>query len=246
MPISFLSLLAIVGLLGLAVAALLRAFGVGWGKGLLVGLVILPILLALGGGLTYVSVIVIKTLKLQIGGLLFGGIATLVVVSAGGVAMSKNILYSGFFLMGTLIGVAGLYLFIGADFVGVAQLLIYIGGILVLILFAVLLTNRITDVKVSNRSVDLKHMAMAGVVALVVFGIAVAIAFKADWSTTEAVAAPTTTRVGDAFLREYLLPFELISLVLLMALVGAMVIARRAAKDAAADEVEAPGLDRLE
>ena len=56
----------------------------------------------------------------------------------------------------------------------------------------------------------------------------------APWPRTEAFPAPTTARLGDAFLREYLLPFELVSLVLLMALVGAMVIARRAVRDAAA------------
>lgn len=243
MELSLLSVFAILGLLGLVLAVLLRSFGASWGKGLMVGLVVLPLLLAVGGGLTYVSVILIKTLKIQMGGLLFGGLATLTVAAAGGVALSKNILYSGFFLMGTLIGVAGLYLFIGADFVGIAQLLIYLGGILVLILFAVLLTNRISDVTVSNKSV---HMGVGVVAALVVFGGGALVALKTSWPTTEAVVAPTTARMGDAFLREYLLPFELISLILLMALVGAMVIARRAAKDAAADEVEAPGLDRLE
>ena len=222
---------------------MLRGFGASWRKGLLVGLVVLPLLLAAGGGMTYVSVILIKTLKIQMGGLLFGGLATLTIVAAGGVALSRNILYSGFFLMGSLVGVAGLYLFIGADFVGIAQLVIYLGGILVLILFAVLLTNRIGDVTVSNKST---HMGIGAVAALVVFGGGALMALKTSWSTTEAVAAPTTVRMGDAFLREYLLPFELISLILLMALVGAMVIARRAAKDAAADDVEAPGLDRLE
>ncbi len=244
MELSPLSVLAITGLLGFAVAGLLHfGFGMSWGKGLLVGLVVLPLLLAVGGGLTYVTVIIIKTLKVQVGGLLFGGLATLVLVAAGGVALSKNILYSGFFLMGTLVGVAGLYLFIGADFVGVAQLLIYLGGILVLILFAVLLTNRISDITVSNKSV---HLGVGAVAALGVFALTAFIGLKTPWATTEAVAAPSTARLGDAFLREYLLPFELISLVLLMALVGAMVIARRAAKDAAADEDEAPGLDRLE
>jgi len=57
-------------------------------------------------------------------------------------------------------------------------------------------------------------------------------ATRAAWRHTEAVAAPTTARIGDAFLREYLLPFELVSIVLLMALVGAMVVARRAVRDA--------------
>jgi NADH-quinone oxidoreductase subunit J len=181
--------------------------------------------------------------QLNVGGLLFGGLATVVIACALGVALSRNILYSGFFLMGTLVGVAGLYLFIGADFVGIAQFLIYVGGILVLILFAVLLTNRIGAVNITNRSVRLA--SAAAVCLLVVIGL-VTMLLGTAWKTTEAVSTPSTARLGDAFLREYLLPFELISLLLLMALVAAMVIARRAAKEAAADTSEAQALERLE
>lgn len=162
------------------------------------------------------------------GAFFFYVLATVVVVSALGVALARNILYSAFALLGTLAGVAGLYLFMGADFLGVAQLLIYIGGILVLILFAVLLTNRIGDIRISNASTGL----LVGVPPILgVMTLTVRVALRTPWPITEAVAAPTTARLGDAFLQELLMPFELASLVLLMALVGAMVIARRAAKD---------------
>jgi len=79
-------------------------------------------------------------------------IALITVVSAGMVAFSRNIIYSAFSLLGTFMGVAGLYVFLGADFVAAVQLLIYVGGILVLILFAVMLTHRITDVQITNRA----------------------------------------------------------------------------------------------
>lgn len=243
MGLSPIQILALCLLIGGVVSVLLRLMSVGWSKALLIGLVVVPLVLASGGVLAFVLVVVIKTLQVEVGGLVFGALATLVLASAGGVAMSKNILYSGFFLMGTLIGVAGLYLFIGADFVGIAQMLIYIGGILVLILFAVLLTNRIGAVSVSNRSM---HRGIGAVAALGVFALTALIAIETPWGTVEAVSSPTTARIGDSFLREYLLPFELISVVLLMALVGAMVVARHAAKDVAASEQEAPGLDRLE
>ncbi|RMH42869.1 MAG: NADH-quinone oxidoreductase subunit J [Deltaproteobacteria bacterium] len=235
--------IAIVALVGLGLSALLRLFGVDRRHSLIAGLVVLPLVVGVAAGLAYVSVVVITTLHLQVGGLVFGALATLVIASAGGVAMSTNILYSGFFLMGTLVGVAGLYLFIGADFLGIAQLVIYIGGILVLILFAVLLTNRISAIQLTNRAVQ--RGAGAGAAVLVALLLAM-VALDTDWAVVEAVATPTTARLGDALLREYLLPFELISVVLLMALVGAMVIARRAAKDPPADPAEAPGLDRLE
>jgi NAD(P)H-quinone oxidoreductase subunit 6 len=155
-------------------------------------------------------------------------LAGVTIISAAGVALGRNILYSAFALLGTLAGVAGLYLYLAADFVGVAQLVIYIGGILVLILFAVLLTNRIGDIRISNRSTGL----VVGVPpAIGLMALLTRVAIQTPWPTTEPVAAPTTARLGDAFLRELLMPFEVASLVLLMALVGAMVIARRAAKE---------------
>src|SRR5262249_43333157 len=110
-------------------------------------------------------------------------------------------------------------------FVGVAQLIIYVGGILVLLLFAVLLTNRIGEVRISNASAGLMVGAPP---AIALFALCARVAVRTPWPTTEAVPAPLTARLGEAFLHELLLPFELASLVLLMALVGAMVIARRA------------------
>jgi NAD(P)H-quinone oxidoreductase subunit 6 len=172
--------------------------------------------------------------------LIFYAVAALVLVSAAGVAFSKNILHSAFALLGALFGVAGLYLFLGADFVGVAQILIYVGGILVLILFAVLLTNRIGDVRVSNLALPRLGAAMP-----VLFGVVglFALVVRTPWPQTQSAAAPTTARLGDALLREYLLPFELASVILLLALVGAVVIARRAARDEITDP--APDHQRL-
>ena len=161
--------------------------------------------------------------------LAFYGLAALTVGGAAGVAFSRNILRAAFLLLGALTGTAGLYFFMGADFVGVTQILIYVGGIAVLLLFAVLLTSRIGDVRVSNRALGYgTALPIAGLVGTFL----VVAATRAAWRHTEAVAAPTTARIGDAFLREYLLPFELVSMVLLMALVGAMVVARRAVRDA--------------
>jgi NADH:ubiquinone oxidoreductase subunit 6 (subunit J) len=163
--------------------------------------------------------------------------ALLAVLSALGVALSKNILHSAFSLLGTLAGVAGLYFLLGADFIGVVQLLVYVGGILVLILFAVLLTREITDIKISNLSVSL----LGGIpLALVVLGVTLTVVLRAPFHLTASESAPTVHRLGDALLREYLLPFEIASVVLLMALVGAMVIARRAVKEELGENPENP------
>src|SRR5437867_9601947 len=101
--------------------------------------------------------------QLPPGAIFFYLLAGVVVTSAAGVALAPNILYSAFALLGTLGGVAGLYMLLGADFVGIAQLLIYVGGILVLILFAVLLTNKIGEVKLSNLSSGVMVAAPASV-----------------------------------------------------------------------------------
>jgi NADH-quinone oxidoreductase subunit J len=152
-------------------------------------------------------------------------IAAITLGSAMMVAFSRNIIYSAFSLLGTFAGVAGIYVFLGADFVAAVQLLIYVGGILVLILFAVMLTHRITDVKITNRT--------AGrIPALIIIGILIFLLVQTirdtPWAKAKNIVhAPTTARIGDLFLDAYLLPFELASLVLLAALIGAVVISRK-------------------
>jgi NADH-quinone oxidoreductase subunit J len=152
-------------------------------------------------------------------------LATITVGSALGVALSDNVVYSAFALMGTFLGVAALFVLLGADFLGVIQLLVYVGGILVLMLFAVMLTHRIADVHVSNRAVGrLPGLLLVGVVV----GYMVRVATRATWVTTATGApAPTTYGIGNAFLTDYLLPFEIASVVLLAALIGAVVLSRK-------------------
>lgn len=155
-------------------------------------------------------------------------LAAVTVVSALGVALSRNVVYSAFALMGALLGVAGLFVLLGADFLGVVQLLVYVGGILVLTLFAVMLTQRIADVHVSNRAVG---VIPGAVLVLALFGWMVRVGLRATWvAGTVTEPAPTTYGVGDAFLRDYALPFEVASVVLLVALIGAIVVSRKEVK----------------
>src|SRR5256885_15388480 len=155
-------------------------------------------------------------------------VALITVGSAAMVAFSRNIIYSAFSLLGTFAGVAGIYVFLGADFVAAVQLLIYVGGILVLILFAVMLTHRITDVQITNRS--------AGrIPGILIVGIFLALLIQTivgtPWAKAkEIVYVPTSAKIGDLFLQSYLLPFELASIVLLAALIGAVVLARKEIK----------------
>ncbi|HEX9049620.1 MAG TPA: NADH-quinone oxidoreductase subunit J [Anaeromyxobacter sp.] len=159
---------------------------------------------------------------------LFYVIAAVTVVGAAGVALSRNILYSSLGLLMALLGAGSLYVFLSADFVAVTQLLVYIGGVLVLILFAVMLTNRITEVQVSNSSFG----QFGGFLLFVaVAPVLLAVAALTPWATTSlAPVSPTTAAIGNAFLTKWLLPFEVASLVLLATLVGAVVIARKEIK----------------
>lgn len=123
----------------------------------------------------------------------------------------------------------GLYVFLGADFVAAVQLLIYVGGILVLILFAVMLTHRITDVEITNR-------AVGRIPALIIIGVLVYFLIdtigQTPWAKAkEILYQPTTAKIGDLFLEQYLLPFELASLVLLAALIGAVSLSRKEIKE---------------
>lgn len=159
---------------------------------------------------------------------LFYVLAGVTVAGAAGVALSRNILYSSVGLLAALLGAGALYVFLSADFVAVTQLLIYIGGVLVLILFAVMLTNRITEVNVSNASFGL----FGGFLLFVaVAPVLLAVSVLTPWKATPPPAMASTTQlIGDGFLTRWLLPFEVASLVLLATLIGAIVIARKEIK----------------
>jgi NADH-quinone oxidoreductase subunit J len=159
---------------------------------------------------------------------LFYVIAGLTIAGAAGVALSHNILYSAIGLLAALLGVGALYVFLAADFLAVTQLLVYIGGVLVLVLFAVMLTNRITEITVSNASLGLWGGLMLFVA---VAPVLLAVALVTPWETiTPAAASYTTETIGDSLLTRWLLPFEVASMVLLATLVGAIVIARKEIK----------------
>ncbi len=159
---------------------------------------------------------------------LFYFLSAVTLFGAALVAFVRNIVYSALGLLAALLGAGALYVLLSADFVAIAQLLVYVGGVMVLVLFAVMLTNRITEVNVSNASFGL----FGGLLLLVAMApVLVAVAVLTPWRTsTPGPLAPTTAAVGDALLTHWLLPFEVASLVLLATLIGAVVIARKELK----------------
>lgn len=150
--------------------------------------------------------------------------AALAVAGGVWVAFSRNIVHSAFALLATFFGVAALYGLLAADLIAVVQLLVYVGGILVLILFAVMLTSRIGAVKVSNPSLGI----VPGLLILLVLTVAsIVVAINVFGHGTPAPAEPTTAKIGQALLSTYVLPFEAISMLLLAVLLGAVTLARR-------------------
>ncbi len=155
---------------------------------------------------------------------IFWGVAALTVGGAAAVALSRNIVYSALGLLAALLGVAGLYVFLSADFVAVAQVMIYIGGVLILVLFAIMLTNRIGEVNISNASMG---WASGGLLSAVMLALVLVVAFEVPWNVRPSGGNPTTAPIGHALLQQWLLPFELASLILLCTLIGAIIIARK-------------------
>ncbi len=163
--------------------------------------------------------------------IVFIAVALLTTVPCLIVVFSRNVLYSAFALFFTFLGTSGLYFFLDAEFLAITQVVVYIGGVSVLLLFAILLTKNIDEIRKTNM-ISRSRMALAGLGALTLlltFGYALQ---GSVWADQENKAYPATTikGLGDLLLGKYLLPFEVASILLLAVLVGSLVIARRSVK----------------
>ena len=151
-------------------------------------------------------------------------IAAITVISAAFVVLNNQLVYSAVALLFTLFGVAGLYVFLWADFIAGVQLLVYVGGILVLIIFGIMLTNRISSVRISHKSVQ---KGVGGAVIIWLFIFLSIVILKTPWLNQTAMEpASSVAQVGKLLLMKYLLPFEVISVLLLGALIGAATLSR--------------------
>ena len=158
--------------------------------------------------------------------ILFWLIAALTIASAAMVVLNNQLLYSAIALLFTLFGIAGLYIYLWADFIAGVQLLVYIGGINVLIIFGIMLTNRISSIRLSQTNVQ---QGVGGVVAFWFFILISMVISKTPWyQTTSAEPSSTVREVGILLMTKFILPFEAISLLLLGALIGAALLSREA------------------
>jgi NADH-quinone oxidoreductase subunit J len=155
-------------------------------------------------------------------------LAALSVGSALGVILRKNAVHSAIFLIFTLLAQAGLYLMLYAPFVAGVQIILYAGGIMVLFLFVIMLVN----LERSQQEEQFNKQWIVGTLVAVLFGALVLLVYKhgaASFPTTLAALpeSSNTQDVGVMLYRNYMLPFEIASLLLLVAIVGAVVMAKK-------------------
>ncbi|AHM62185.1 NADH-ubiquinone/plastoquinone oxidoreductase chain 6 [Flammeovirgaceae bacterium 311] len=165
---------------------------------------------------------------------LFYAFAALTLASALVILFTRNLLHAAFSLIFCFLGVAAIYVLSGADFLGVAQIVVYVGGVLILLIFGVMLTNRISTSPVLT---DLHnqfwgYLMPAGLLILLL-GTLGQLALP-DWAVEAQesgtmVQASTVEPLGVQLMTQYVLAFELAGILLLLALVGAATLAKPAA-----------------
>lgn len=158
-------------------------------------------------------------------------LAAVILVSALKVVTTSNIVHAALWLISAFFGIGGLYLLLQAEFMAIVQVLVYIGAISVLMLFAIMLTRHVTG-EGQQRYTQRWWAALAGSVVLFAV-VMVPTVYNHPWEVREpapqeaeaAPALPGTFELGQAFMEEYLLPFEIAAVILLVAMIGAIVIA---------------------
>ena len=144
--------------------------------------------------------------------------------AALGVVLFPNIFHAALCLVGTLLGIAALYLALEAEFIAVIQILLYVGAVMTLVIFAIMLTRRIAgeNIPQANKQSIPALLSLLGFVAL--FG---SLIWKFPWPVGKNFVHVDTFALGKALLGVYVFPFEVVSIVLIAALIGAVTIARK-------------------
>jgi len=152
-------------------------------------------------------------------------IAVVMGVAAIGVVTMKNIVHAALALVVVLAGVAAQYILLQAEFLGIVQVLIYIGAVIVLFLFGIMLTR--APMRKSSEY-DNDQRVLAGLVAVLIFGVlAYLLVDEFSGDKLELVQPTQTSAIADSIFRSYVVAFEAVSMLLLAALIGAIVLARR-------------------
>lgn len=152
-------------------------------------------------------------------------ILTIFVIGGGlGVAATNNLYYSALFLTTSLAGMAGFFVLLSAGFLAAVQVIVYIGAIAILILFAIMLSRNLMT---TGEPQSNDQIALGSVVAVLLYGALTYVVSRVEWPLSgDAPAQDMIERLGVGFLGSYLIPFEVVSVLLLVALVGGIILAR--------------------
>lgn len=156
--------------------------------------------------------------------------AIIAVASALNILIQRNPIYSALSLVGTLISLSALYLTLRAQFIAMIQIIVYTGAIMVLFVFVIMLLNTPKDVPMLDKQKGLRYLAIpfgALMLAEAFYVLRRVPNMFLPFEAAGADAMGTTLSVGTRLFTDYLLPFEVTSVLILMAIVGAMVLARR-------------------
>ena len=155
----------------------------------------------------------------------FAIMAITMVAAALRMVTTRNVVHAALYLVIVLAGVAGLFILLGAEFLGVTQVMVYIGAIVVLFLFGIMLTKGSFG---EDDGVTGERRLMAGLVGLLVFGVMAAALVESFADAELSRSGPSTTAdIADSMFGYYIVPFEAVSVLLLAALIGAIVVARK-------------------
>jgi NADH:ubiquinone oxidoreductase subunit 6 (subunit J) len=154
----------------------------------------------------------------------FWGLAVLLLGSALAVVLGKNLFHSVLFLALALVGTAGLFLTLDAEFLAAVQLLLYAGGVITIVVFAIVVTERLVGERITQTSRHLVNGAIvAGTVLVGLLSFLWAVPLPLD---RPALPGDVTRAIGDAVFTRFVLPFELLAVLFLAALLGAIYFAR--------------------
>ena len=156
--------------------------------------------------------------------LLFMTLAAVMVIAALAVVLQRDIIRSGLAMIICFAALAGIYVLAGAPVVAATQVLVYIGAISVLVLFAIMLTQT----KAAPRSLVFQTQALPAGIASVILALLIGITVVAtDWPATVALQVTSATALATTLFADYTLPFEVVSVLLLSAVVGGVFLAKR-------------------
>jgi len=169
--------------------------------------------------------------ELSIEAVSFYGFSILTVTSALFILFSKNLIYCAFGLFLTFLGIAALYVFAGADFLAVTQIMVYVGGVLILLIFGIMLTQKADKHAVSSSSnrvvVPMKREIWGFSIGACLFGFLCYVIYSSNFVMDGLINSSRSTvkTIGVELMTSHLLPFEMIAILLLVALIGAAYLA---------------------